>query len=75
MARALILVGVVLVLVGVLWSLFPRALSWFGHLPGDIRVRREGFSLFVPLTSMLAISVTLTLVVNGLVWLIRKLNR
>ena len=74
MARGLILVGVLLVLAGVLWTLFPRALGWFGHLPGDIRVQREGFSLFIPLTSMLILSVTLTLSVNGLAWLVRKLN-
>ena len=74
MARVLISIGVVLVAVGVLWLLFPRALSWFGQLPGDIRVSREGFSLFAPLTSMLVTSVLLTLVVNGLAWLMRQLN-
>ena len=58
---------------GVLWLLFPKALSWFGHLPGDVRIQREGFSLFIPLTSMLAVSAALTLILNGLTWLFRKL--
>ena len=74
MARVLVLVGLAFVLAGVLWLLFPRALGWFGQLPGDIRVSREGFSLFAPLTSMLVTSVLLTLVVNGLAWLMRQLN-
>ena len=74
MARVLILIGLAFVLAGALWLLFPRALSWFGQLPGDIRVRREGFSLFIPLTSMLVVSAALTFILNGLVWLVRKLN-
>lgn len=74
MARVLILIGLAFVLAGVLWLLFPRALSWFGQLPGDIRVRREGFSLFIPLTSMLVVSAALTFILNGLVWLVRKLS-
>ena len=74
MARVLITIGILFVAAGVLWLLFPKALSWFGHLPGDIRVQREGFSLFVPLTSMLTVSVLLTLIVNGFAWLMRQLG-
>ena len=73
MARALITLGLIFLVAGVLWLLFPRALSWFGHLPGDVRIQREGFSLFIPLTSMLAVSVALTLILNGFTWLLRKL--
>ena len=74
MARVLITLGILFVVAGVLWLLFPKALSWFGQLPGDIRVQREGFSLFVPVTSMLIVSVALTFIVNGLAWLVRKLS-
>ena len=74
MARVLILIGFILVFVGTLWLVFPKALGWFGHLPGDIRVRREGFSLFIPVTSMLLASILLTLTINGLAWLVRKLG-
>lgn len=74
MARVLITIGFVFTLAGVLWLLFPKALSWFGQLPGDVRIRREGFSLFIPVTSMLVVSVALTLLLNGLAWLARKLG-
>ena len=73
MARVLITVGLLFVVAGVLWLLFPRALSWFGQLPGDVRIQREGFSLFIPLTSMLVVSAALTFILNGLAWLFRKL--
>ena len=58
--------GVLLVVVGLLaWA---GALSWFGHLPGDIRIERPGLRVYVPLASMLVVS----LVVSGLLWLFRR---
>jgi hypothetical protein len=55
-------VGVAVVLLGVL--IWTGALSWFGRLPGDIRYRGEDTQVFVPITSMLLVSVVLTVVVN-----------
>lgn len=55
----LVLAGVVLVAVGLLvWS---GALSWFGRLPGDIRYESGNTRVYVPLTSMLLVSVLLSL--------------
>ena len=60
--------GAALLLLGVLiWS---GALSWFGRLPGDIRLEREGFRVYVPLVSMLLVSI----VVSLLLWLLRRLS-
>lgn len=64
--RTLIIVGVVLVAVGLLWPWLGKLP--FGRLPGDILVRREQFSLFVPITSMVLLSLLLSLIV----WLIRR---
>ena len=62
----LVALGVLLVLVGVLaWA---GGLSWFGHLPGDLRLERPGLNLYVPITSMLLVS----LVVSLLLWFIRR---
>lgn len=64
----LIVVGVVLVAVGVLaWS---GLLSWFGRLPGDIRIERPNVRVYIPLTSMLLLSMVVSLVVA----LIRRLR-
>jgi hypothetical protein len=38
------------------------------HLPGDIVIDRPGFKLFIPITTMLIVSLVLSL----LAWLIRK---
>jgi hypothetical protein len=40
------------------------ALSWFGHLPGDIRIEREHVRVYMPIVSMLIISVVLSVVLG-----------
>ena len=58
----LVLIGLGVVVVGLLaWS---GALSWFGRLPGDIRVEGERTRVYVPLVSMLVVSIVLTVIVN-----------
>jgi hypothetical protein len=56
----LIAIGVGLILVGLLiWS---GSMSWFGRLPGDIRIEREAMRLYVPIVSMLVVSLVVSLV-------------
>jgi len=56
----LVTAGVVLVLAGLLvWS---GGLGWFGRLPGDIRIERETVRVYLPIVSMLLVSVVLSLV-------------
>ena len=55
----LIIGGVVLILIGLLVRV--GAFSWFGRLPGDISHRGEHVSIFVPITSMILVSLLLTL--------------
>ena len=66
-APLLIGLGVVLILLGLLvWS---GSFSWFGRLPGDIRIERDSVRIYVPLVSMLVVSVVLSLVM----YVIRRL--
>lgn len=55
--------GGVLVL-GALIRFAPGLFSWFGNLPGDIRIEGENSSVFVPITSMIVVSVVVTVLVN-----------
>lgn len=59
--KTLIVFGVLLVLVGLVLVFAPRV-PWLGHLPGDIRIEREGFRLYVPLTTCLLLSALISLV-------------
>ena len=55
----LIIAGVALVVVG--FVVKTGSLGWFGNLPGDIEIKREGFRFFFPLASMIVISVVASL--------------
>jgi NAD/NADP transhydrogenase beta subunit len=55
----LIGLGVVIAVVGVLaWT---GAVSWFGRLPGDIRITSGNTRVFIPLTTMLLLSLVVSL--------------
>lgn len=54
--------GVVVIVVGLL--IYFGALSWFGRLPGDIRYESGSVRVYVPIVSMLLVSVVLTLLFN-----------
>jgi hypothetical protein len=54
LGQLIIVVGLGIIVVGLLtmWGW----LGWFGHLPGDVRVERENVRVYVPIVSMLLIS-------------------
>lgn len=52
-------IGVIIVVVGLL--ILTGGLSWFGKLPGDIRIEGQRFQVFVPITSMIVVSIALSL--------------
>ncbi|MEJ2256418.1 MAG: DUF2905 domain-containing protein [Woeseiaceae bacterium] len=64
MGKLIIYAGLVLILVGAVVQYAPWLDSWFGKLPGDIRIEGEKGGVFIPLTSMIMISVVLTIIVN-----------
>jgi hypothetical protein len=53
-----------IVLIGLVVYFFGDKLTWLGRLPGDIRIERENFSFYFPITSMLLLSVALTLLLR-----------
>lgn len=65
--KALILVGIALVVVGVYFS-FGGKLGFLGRLPGDLRIERPGFTFYFPLTSSALASLLISLVL----WLFRR---
>jgi hypothetical protein len=66
MRRTLIILGTVIVLIGIAWPLISRLRP--GRLPGDIVVDRPGFRFFMPITTMIIVSLVLSLAL----WLFRK---
>jgi hypothetical protein len=66
MPRALIIIGLVLVVIGLLWPWLQKL--GLGRLPGDLVIERDNFRLFFPITTCIIISV----IVSILLWWFRK---
>jgi hypothetical protein len=65
----LVAIGAGLVLLGaIVWT---GALSWFGRLPGDIRIEKEGTRVYAPIVSMLVLSIVASVVA----YVVRRLWR
>lgn len=64
MSKWLIIIGLLLVVLGILLHYFPWALNWFGKLPGDIHKGLENGDIYIPITSMIIISVLITVIIN-----------
>jgi hypothetical protein len=64
MARWIMIAGAILLVLGAIMHLAPWLFSWFGKLPGDIRIESERVKVFIPITSMIILSVVLTIIVN-----------
>lgn len=60
MQKLLITIGLVLVAAGLLWPVLSKL--GIGRLPGDIMIRREGFSFYFPITTMIVISIVVSLI-------------
>nr|WP_244505714.1 DUF2905 domain-containing protein [Nitrosomonas communis] len=56
--------GVILLILGAILHVAPWLLSWFGKLPGDIRIETERIKVFIPITSMIIVSIVLTIIIN-----------
>jgi len=72
LARPLIILGLVLLALGLVVYVGPSVplLGSLGRLPGDIRIEREGFRFYFPITSCIVVSA----IVYGVVWIAAKLR-
>ncbi|QRR02067.1 DUF2905 domain-containing protein [Dyadobacter sandarakinus] len=66
--KYIILIGLALVLAGIVIYFLSDKLHWLGRLPGDIRVEKENFRFFFPITTMLLLSALL----NAVIWIVRR---
>ena len=68
-AWGLVVLGVVIAGIGVIWLVAPH-LPWLGKLPGDIAVERPNFRFYFPVVTCILLSLLLT----GVLWLVRKFS-
>jgi hypothetical protein len=61
LAKVLIIGGIILIIFGGI-VMFSGRIPWLGKLPGDIHIKKDGFSFYFPITTCIIISIILTLI-------------
>ncbi|MCK9604982.1 MAG: DUF2905 domain-containing protein [Methylomonas sp.] len=64
MGKLLITAGLAMATLGLVLKYAPWLVNWFGKLPGDIYIENANSRVFIPITSMILISLLLTLIAN-----------
>lgn len=65
-----VVAGILIAALGLL--VWTGGLSWFGRLPGDIHIERGNVRIYIPVVSMLLISVVATLLLSLVRYLFRR---
>jgi len=71
LAKMILVFGGVLVALGLVLLVLSRV-PFAGRLPGDFNLRWGGVSCYFPLMTGVVLSIVATLILNLLVWLLRK---
>ena len=66
MQKTLVIVGILILLAGLGWPWLAKLP--IGRLPGDIIIDRPGFKIYIPITTMIIVSIVLSVIM----WLFRK---
>lgn len=56
--------GLILFVVGVIVYFSGSKLRWIGHLPGDIRIEKDNFRLYFPITTIILLSLLVNLIIR-----------
>lgn len=67
--KVLILAGILFLVAGVAYYFFHEKLGWIGNLPGDIKIEKDNFRFYFPITTMILFSLLITFLVQVWRWL------
>ena len=68
LGKSVIVVGLMIVVAGIIIWLFGDKLRFLGRLPGDIRYESDSTRVYIPITTMILVSVLLSLIL----WVVQK---
>jgi hypothetical protein len=71
LGKWIVVAGLVLIFVGGLMWLLGR-IPFFGNLPGDLRIQTQNVSCFIPIVSMIIVSVIATIILNIIIRIVNK---
>ena len=61
-AKYLLIIGFILIITGLILYFFGNKFTWLGRLPGDIRVEKDNFRFYFPITTMILLSAVISLI-------------
>lgn len=61
--RIIIIFGIILIVIGIV-LLFSSKIPFVGKLPGDILIKKDGFTFYFPLVTSIIISIIITIIIN-----------
>ena len=62
-SKILISIGVLFIILGLFTWLFGGLFSWFGKLPGDIRIQGQNYFIYAPIASTILISILINVAI------------
>lgn len=65
----LLLIGTLILGLGLILYFWGNKFQWIGHLPGDIRIERDNFKFYFPLTTMVLFSIVINVVMRLVKWI------
>jgi hypothetical protein len=67
-SKFIIYLGLFILLVGIVLFIFEKnninIFKWLGNLPGDIKIEKDNFTFYFPVTTMIIISLLITLILK-----------
>jgi hypothetical protein len=69
--KILLIVGGIIVVLGLI-LIFSQHIPFLGKLPGDIFVKRDGFSFYSPIVTLLVLSLLITIIVNVILYFLHR---
>jgi hypothetical protein len=71
LGKILLIVGGIIVILGLI-LVFSNHIPFLGKLPGDIFVKRDGFSFYFPIVTLVILSIVITIIVNVILHFLNK---
>jgi hypothetical protein len=71
LGKILLIVGGIVVVLGLI-LVFSQHIPFLSKLPGDIFVKRDGFSFYFPIVTLLILSILITIIVNVVLHFLNK---
>jgi len=62
--KYIITLGIVFVIIGLLFYFAGNKLNWLGKLPGDIRLEKENFKFYFPITTLVLVTILINIIIK-----------